>query len=202
MARRSLRNACLAYLLQCEGGDALAMEQLQASDNMTDTLAALQGLVWARAPGAEEALDRFEQRWRDDALVMNKWFSIQASIPGADTVERVRSLLRHPAFSLGNPNKVRSLIGVFSLMNQTGFHAADGSGYRLLSEQVIQLDALNPQIAARMVGAFNPWTRYDAGRQALMKTELQNIAGAEGLSSDVGEIVGNALAMKIPGKPR
>jgi aminopeptidase N len=195
MARRSLRNACLSYLLESEDGPELAMRQLQASDNMTDTLAALQGLVWTRAPGAEEALERFERRWRDDALVMNKWFSIQAAIPGADTAGRVRSLLQHPAFSLSNPNKVRSLIGVFSMLNPTGFHAADGAGYRLLSEQVILLDAINPQGAARMVAAFNPWTRYDAGRRALMKAGIRRISETDGLSPDVGEIVGNALEM-------
>jgi aminopeptidase N len=195
MARRSLRNACLSYLLECEGGPELALRQLQASDNMTDTLAALQCLVWARAPGAGEALERFEQRWRDDPVVMNKWFSIQAAIPGADTAVRVRSLLQHPAFSLANPNKVRSLIGVFSTLNPTGFHAADGSGYRFLSEQVIRLDAFNPQVAARMVAAFNPWTRYDSGRRKLMKAEIRRIAESDGLSPDVGEIVGNALQM-------
>ena len=196
MALRSLKNTCLAYLLETPGGDRLAEAQLEASDNMTDTLAALKGLAWSGAPTAKGALRVFEQQWQDDALVMDKWFSIQASVPGAATVERVRTLLDHPCFSITNPNKVRSLIGVFSMLNPTGFHAADGSGYRLHAKQVLTLNALNPQVAARMATAFNQWLRYDENRRALMKTELSRIAAAEGLSPDVGEIVRSALAME------
>jgi aminopeptidase N len=125
---------------------------------------------------------------------MDKWFNIQAAVPGSETVERVRALLDHPEFSLSNPNKVRALLGVFSAVNPTAFHAADGSGYRLLADQVLELDSINPQVAARLVSAFNAWTRYDAGRRALMRAELERIA-AGASSSDVSEIVGNALAM-------
>jgi aminopeptidase N len=196
MARRSLRNVCLSYLLETPGGDALAESQLAASDNMTDTLAALQGLVRIGAPAAPAALQAFEERWRDDPLVMDKWFGIQAAVPGPETVRRVQELLAHPGFNLRNPNKVRALIGVFAMMNPTAFHAADGSGYRLHADQVIALDSLNPQVAARMASAFNAWTRYDEDRQALMKTELGRIAAVEALSPDVSEIVGNALAMQ------
>ena len=196
MARRSLRNTCLSYLLETDSGAALAEAQLSSSDNMTDTLAALQGLVWVEAPVAEAVLQAFEERWRDDALVMDKWFSIQASIPGKRTVERVRKLLDHPGFSIAKPNKVRSVIGVFSMMNPTGFHAADGSGYRLIADQIIALDALNPQVAARMAAAFNPWTRYDDRRQSLMKSELERISALDGLSPDVSEIIHNALDMQ------
>jgi aminopeptidase N len=199
MARRSLRNTCLSYLLETDSGAALAEAQLKSSDNMTDTLAALQGLVWVEAPVAEAVLQAFEERWHDDALVMDKWFSIQASIPGKRATERVRNLLDHPGFSIANPNKVRSVIGVFSMMNPTGFHIADGSGYRLIADQVIALDALNPQVAARMVCAFNPWTRYDDRRQSLMKSELERISATEGLSSDVSEIIHNALDMEKTG---
>ena len=110
---------------------------------------------------------------------MDKWFAIQAAIPGKRAVERVRALLSHPGFSIANPNKVRSLIGVFSMMNPTGFHSPDGSGYRLHADQMIALDALNPQIAARMAGAFNPWTRFDANRRDLMLAELRRIAAVE-----------------------
>ena len=114
-----------------------------------------------RSPGREAALQDFERRWRDDALVMDKWFAMQACVPGATTVERVRQLMEHPAFSLTNPNKVRSLLGAFAMMNPTGFHASSGAGYRLHADQVIALNALNPQVAARMASAFNSWTRYD-----------------------------------------
>jgi aminopeptidase N len=196
MARRSLRNICLSYLLETDSGAALAKSQLESSDNMTDILAALQGLVWTGAPQADAVLQAFDERWCDDALVMDKWFSIQASIPGVRAVGRVRKLLDHPGFSIANPNKVRSVIGVFSMLNPTGFHTMDGSGYSLHADQVIALDALNPQVAARMAGAFNPWTRYDHHRRGLMKTELNRIAATEGLSPDVSEIVNNALGME------
>jgi aminopeptidase N len=196
MARRSLKNVCLSFLLETEAGVGLARAQMESSENMTDTLAALQGLVWTEAPVADRLLEQFEKQWSDDALVMDKWFSMQAAIPGHRAVERVRDLLRHPGFSLANPNKVRSVIGVFSMMNPTGFHAADGSGYRLHADQVIDLDKLNPQVAARMAGAFNPWTRYDSQRRGLMKAELTRITDSEGLSPDVSEIVNNALGME------
>jgi aminopeptidase N len=202
MARRSLRNVCLSYLLLAPGGFDLAEAQLAGSDNMTDTLAALQELVRAGAPRATAALQDFESRWRGDALVMDKWFAIQAAVPGEATVERVRQLMEHPAFSLTNPNKVRSLLGAFSMMNPTGFHAASGAGYRLHADQVLRLNALNPQVAARMASAFNAWTRYDQRRRGLMETELQRIAGAAGLSPDVAEIVHNALKMGSAQDPR
>ena len=196
MARRSLRNACLSYLLETPAGEALAVAQLAASDNMTDTLAALGGMVLAGASAAPAALAEFESAWRDDPLVMDKWFAIQASAPGAATVGRVAELMQHPAFSLRNPNKVRAVLGAFAMSNPTAFHAADGSGYRLLADRVIELDALNPQIAARMVSAFNPWTRYDENRRRRAKGELQRMAAAPGLSGEVAEIVGNALGME------
>ena len=130
---------------------------------------------------------------------MDKWFAIQASKPGAETINRVRSLMDHPAFSMTNPNKVRSLIGSFAMANPTGFHAADGAGYRFHADRVIELNALNPQVASRMVSAFNSWTRYDQSRQKLMRYELERIAATDGLSPDVFEIVGKALAMGSAG---
>ena len=200
MARRSLKNICLSYLLQTGSGAALAQAQLKSSDNMTDTLAALRGLVWAETPMADPTLQAFEEQWQDDALVMDKWFSIQAGMPGKHSVERVQKLLAHPGFSITNPNKVRSLIGVFSTMNPTGFHTADGSGYHLHADQVIALDALNPQMAARMAGAFNSWTRYDRARRDLMKTQLKRISKQKNLSPDVFEIINNALGMEKGGQ--
>jgi aminopeptidase N len=124
---------------------------------------------------------------------MDKWFMMQAVKPGRDTVNTVRQLMDHPAFSIKNPNKVRALVGVFSMLNPTGFHAPDGSGYAFHADRVVELDALNPQVAARMASAFNRWKRYDAGRKALMKMELQRIASVTGLSTDVSEIVNNVL---------
>ena len=193
MARRALKNVCLSYLLETQAGESLATSQLDSSDNMTDTLSAIQGLVLMDSPMAASALSEFEDKWSEDALVMDKWFSMQAVQPGSDTVNKVKALMHHPAFSMKNPNKVRSLIGVFAVLNPTGFHAADGSAYQFHADRVIELDALNPQIAARMASAFNRWKRYDEGRKALMKSQLQRIAAVENLSSDVSEIVNNAL---------
>ena len=198
MARRSLKNVCLSYLLETEDGADLAQAQLSSSDNMTDSLAALLGLVWSGAAAAGPALEEFEQRWRNDALVMDKWFVIQAMKPDPDTVRIVRSLLDHHAFSINNPNKVRSLIGAFAMANPTGFHVVDGSGYSFHADQVIALDALNPQVAARMAAAFNPWNRYDKSRRSLMKAELERISTVDGLSPDVFEIVSTALGMEKP----
>jgi len=193
MARRSLKNICMSYLLETDEGESLAVAQLESSDNMTDTLAALQGLILTGSPKAEKVLSEFEGKWQSDALVMDKWFIMQAVKPGKDTVNTVRKLMDHPAFSIQNPNKVRALIGVFAMLNPTGFHAADGSGYVFHADRVIELDGLNPQIAARMASAFNRWKRYDEKRKELMKTELQRIASAPDLSGDVSEIVNNAL---------
>jgi aminopeptidase N len=193
MARRSLRSVCLAYLAETPGGGALCEQQLHDSDNMTDTLAALGSLVRTGDSRAESALAAFEARWTSDALVMDKWFAMQATQPGHGTLERVEELMQHPAFSIRNPNKVRALIGAFAMANPTGFHAPDGSGYRFVADRVVELNGINPQVAARMVSAFNRWKRYDGRRQQSMRAQLERIAGAGGLSPDVAEIVNNAL---------
>ena len=171
----------------------MACAQYDSSDNMTDTLAALKGMIIEGFDCASEALAAFEGKWKDDALVMDKWFAMQAIRPSHDTVNQVRKLMDHPAFSIRNPNKVRSLIGAFSHANPTGFLAPDGAGIHFHAEQVIALDAINPQIAARMVSAFNRWKRYDEDRKSLMKAALKRIAAVPGLSPDTSEIVNSAL---------
>ena len=193
MANRSLKNICLSYLLDTNQGEARAAGQLASSDNMTDTLAALRGLIFSGSELAAGALVEFESKWIDDALVMDKWFIMQAIVPGGETVKKVQALMEHPAFSIRNPNKVRALLGVFSMLNQTGFHDISGSGYQFHADRVIELDAVNPQIAARMASAFNRWKRYDETRKSMMKEQLQRIAAADGLSGDVTEIVNSAL---------
>ena len=140
MARRSFKNTCLSYLLETDAGESLAEAQLESSDNMTDTLAVIQGLVLADSSKAKTALSEFEARWKSDALVMDKWFIMQAVKPGSSTVTTVCKLMDHPAFSIQNPNKVRALIGVFAMLNPTGFHALDGSGYEFHADRVIELD--------------------------------------------------------------
>jgi len=196
MAGRALKNSALSYLALTPGGALQASRQLADSDNMTDALAAMRALVLNDLPGAQAALDAFEQRWRGDALVMDKWFVMQAIKPGHDTVEQVEALTGHPEFSLKNPNKVRALIGAFAMLNPTGFHAPDGRGYRFLADQVISLNGTNPQVAARLVSSFNRWPRYDESRRALMRGELDRIAAVDSLSTDVFEIVSNARALE------
>ncbi|MBT8055988.1 MAG: aminopeptidase N [Gammaproteobacteria bacterium] len=198
IARRSLRNVILAYLMETPAGMALADAQLAASDNMTDTLAALQGLVWKGTPSAEASLAAFEQRWINDPLVLDKWYSIQAATPGRETVNRVAGLMGHPTFNLRNPNRVRAVLGVLSHSNPTAFHAGNGAGYRLLADQILALDELNPQVAARLAGAFNRWTRYDADRRRRMRAQLERLAGSGRLSPNTAEIVGNSLSLSDP----
>jgi aminopeptidase N len=196
-ARRSLQNIALSYLMLSGKPEVLAacLEQLEVCDNMTERLAAVAVLV--NSPFEEEkakALASFAEFFKDNPLVMDQWFSVQAacSLPGA--LARVQQLMAHPAFTLKNPNKVRALIGAFTGQNPVNFHQVDGSGYRFLADQVITLNALNPQIAARLLGPLTRWGKYDDTRQALMKAELQRILASGELSSDVYEVVSKSLA--------
>jgi aminopeptidase N len=136
----------------------------------------------------------FYGRWRDYPLVVDKWFRLQALSPLPGALARVQSLTLHPAYHKENPNRVRALVGAFCHGNPGHFHADDGSGYLFLSDQVLQIDPINPQVAARLVSAFNQWRRYDDHRQRLMQAELERIQGQDGVSRDVGEIVGRTLA--------
>jgi aminopeptidase N len=196
MARRSLKNLALGYLMQLDDSQIhdLAMAQFSEGDNMTDVMAALGNLAQVDCPQREQALSRFESRWREDPLVMDKWFAVQAGSKLPDTLERVRALMDHPAFSIRNPNKVRSLVGVFCSTNPIGFHAADGSGYRFLTDQVLTLDGLNPQIAARMLRIMSRWRRYDPARQALMKAEFERVLAQQDVSRDLFEIASKSVA--------
>jgi aminopeptidase N len=188
--RRSLRNAALAYLCaeDTTAAAALAMARFREADNMTDRMAALSVLSDMTDPCREEALDAFHARFKDDEQVMDKWLSVQATSARPDTLGRVRSLMDHPVFSLRKPNKVRALIGAFAMANPVRFHAADGSGYAFVADTLIDLDKLNPQVAARLLGAFGQWRRLPADRSRLMRGALERIAGTEGLSRDCTEI--------------
>jgi aminopeptidase N len=196
MARRSLKNLALNYLMQLDAPEVhkLAMSQFREADNMTDVMAALGCLVNASCPQRDEALAAFEAKWRHDPLVMDKWFAVQAGSRLPGTLERVKGLMEHPAFSMRNPNKVRSLVGVFCSANLTGFHAADGSGYQFLTDQVLILDGLNPQIAARMLRIMSRWRRYDDSRQALMKAQFERVLAKPEVSRDLFEIASKSLA--------
>jgi aminopeptidase N len=194
--RRALRNACLGYLMELETPEvrALCMAQFREADNMTDASAALAALANCDCPEREEALADFFARWKDEPLVLDKWFSLQASSRLPETLQRVRGLLTHPAFDITNPNKVRALIGAFCQGNHARFHAADGSGYRFAAEQIRVLDPLNPQIAARLARSFDRWRKFDTGRQAYAQEALRFIQSLPGLSRDTTEVVVKALA--------
>ncbi|MFJ3150900.1 aminopeptidase N [Pseudomonas hunanensis] len=196
-ARRSLQNIALSYLMQSGKQQVLdaTLEQFEHCDNMTERLTALAVLV--NSPFEAErakALAAFAEHFKDNPLVMDQWFSVQAAstLPGG--LARVKALMQHPAFTLKNPNKVRALIGAFAGQNLVNFHAADGSGYRFLADLVIELNALNPQIASRQLAPLTRWRKYDDARQALMKGELERILASGELSSDVYEVVSKSLA--------
>jgi aminopeptidase N len=194
-APRRLRNAALRYLgaIDDASARALAIGQYEAADNMTDAVAALAALRDSDAPERHDLYARFEARWRDEPLVLDKWFALEATSDRDATLDRVRSLLAHPRFNARNPNRVRSLVGAFALRNFARFHAADGAGYDFVAEQVLTLDAANPQLAASIASAFSPWKRFPEPRRGRMKAALSRLAGAGRLSSDVAEIVSRTL---------
>ncbi len=197
IGRRSLKNVCLDYLLQVDDPDdpdgrGLAMAQFHQSDNMTDSITALRVLSNVDCEERETALAEFYARWQGDVLVLDKWFTIQAVSHLPSTLSTVESLLIHPVFDIRNPNKVRAVIGAFCHGNPVRFHAPDGSGYRFLSDKVSEIDRLNPQLAARLVGAFNRWRQFEAGRAKLMRAELERILAMERLSKDTYEVASKA----------
>jgi aminopeptidase N len=192
--RRALRNACLALAAETGGVADLARAEAQftASGNMTDSYAALSVLANTASPARELALAAFYERWRDEALVVDKWLSVQAMSRQTDTPARVRALLQHPGFDIRNPNKVYALVRAFCAANPRHFHAADGTGYRFGADLVLQLDTLNPQVASRVARCFDRWRRYDEVRQGLARTQLEHIK-AKAQSPDVLEVVGKSL---------
>ncbi len=194
--RRALRNLCLGYLMELDDDEvrAICVAQFEGADNMTDTMAALTALANTECRERDAALEKFHARWRNEALVLDKWFAVQATSRLPTTLGRVKQLLAHPDFDIKNPNRVRSVIGTFAQGNPVRFHAADGTGYALVAEQIVTLDALNPQVAARLARAFDRWRKFDAGRQVHAKTALTRIREHAGLSKDVTEVVTRALA--------
>jgi aminopeptidase N len=195
IGKRALKNLALAYLAAAPSDESigLAQQQFDGADNMTDRVAALAALVHARAPSAEDALQRFYDEFKNEALVVDKWFAMQASASTTD-VNKVRELMQHPAFNLRNPNRARSLVSTFCAGNPVQFHAPDGSGYAFWAEQVTALDALNPQVASRLARAMDRWRRYQPALQVHMKNALQQVAGLKKLSNDVREVVTKAIS--------
>ncbi|WP_018988843.1 aminopeptidase N [Aromatoleum toluclasticum] len=199
--RRALANLALKYLAAAGVGDGLARaeDQFARFDNMTEGFGALAALVQSASPAREAALSRFHERYRDDALVLDKWFALQASAwrwdaAAAPVLGRVRALMDDPAFSLANPNKVYALLGSFFRANPAEFHAPDGSGHAFWADQVIALDSRNPQVAARMARALENWRRFTPALRQSIRAQIGRVAATPGLSPDVAEIVGKALA--------
>jgi aminopeptidase N len=192
---RRLRTVALGLIAAADAaqGAALAKAQFDRADNMTDRQGALGILASLDAPERQAALDAFYDRFHDDALVLDKWFALQAAAQRADTVDQVLKLEKHADVTIGNPNRLRSLVGTFG-GNQWAFHSPDGRGYRFLADMILAADRINPQVAARMVPPFGRWKRFEPNRSALMKAELERIVATPGLSKDVFEQVSKSLA--------
>lgn len=195
IGERSLKNLCLAYLMQLDQSDmrALSLQQFRLADNMTDSMGALAALINSRGKERELALEEFYSKWQKEDLVVQKWFSLQAmsTLPG--TLAAVKKLLKHPAFDYKNPNKVRALVGTFTQANYINFHNKSGSGYKFLGEQVLKADKINPQLAARLIEPLTRWRKFDKSRQRLMRTQLSRIVKTPKLSKDVYELAAKSL---------
>ena len=192
---RSLRSIALGFLAAAAPDEAapLAKAQFDRADNMTDRQGALMTLVSLDAPERQAALDAFYERFRDDPLVLDKWFSLQAAAQRADTADRVAELARHPDFTLANPNRLRALVGQFAA-NHWAFHHPSGRGYDFVADMILAADAINPQAAARLVPPFGRWRRFEPKRAQLMRGALEKIVAKPGLSKDVFEQASKSLA--------
>ena len=195
IAQRGLKNCCLQYLMTLgeKKSREVCFQQYTDSNNMTDVAAALKFIVHNGAPQAESVLLGFFEKWKHEPLVVDQWFAIQASSPKKNTLDQVKALMEHPLFEITNPNKVRALIGTFCSANLVNFHNPDGSGYEYLLETVLKLDAINPQIAARIVNPLSRWRQQDEKRSDLMVAALKKIKSAQGLSNDLYEMVSKSL---------
>ncbi len=194
--RRALKNACLDLLAMTQSEPAItrAFGQYRAADNMTDRIAALETLASHNRPERTAAFDDFYTRYAEDPLIIDKWFALQAMIPEPETLERVRALTHHPAFSAANPNRVRALIGAFAQANHTQFNRRDGSGYDFVADFVLELDPKNPQVAARLMSAFRSWRALEAQRRGRAEATLRRVAAIPTLSPDTRDIVARTLA--------
>lgn len=195
VGERDLKNRCLAYLRTLDTPEIqqLILEQLQQANNMTDEVSALAAIANTSSTERDNALNHFYQKWQSDPLVIDKWFIINARSEAPDTFNKVKSLIKHPAFNIKNPNKVRSLLGAFT-GNMQYFHAANGEGYAFIADQIIELNAINSMIAARLLEPFTRWRKYDANRQNLMKSQLERIANTPKLAKDIYEVVSKTLS--------
>jgi aminopeptidase N len=195
IGRRKIKNTCLNYLIALDTPEAhsLAAQQFAASRTMTDQIAALACLLRSTAAEKSDCLEHFYRQWESEALVVDKWFTLQAACPITGTLEKAEELLQHPDFDWQTPNRVRSVIGAFTQGNAINFHQADGAGYRFLADAILRLNAINPQVAARMLTPLAQWRRYDAQRQISIKHELKRILAHPDLARDVYELAQKGL---------
>lgn len=191
--QRAERGAALGYLATLPNGAERALKAYHAANNMTDRMSALTALNDQPGDARTEAMTAFHDRYADDALILDKWFVLTATAPGPNTLAEIKSAMKDPKFTLGNPNKARSLIGAFAASNPTAFHAADGAGYSFFAEQILAIDKLNPQTAARMLAPLSRWNRMDSARQSQMQSALKHILSAKDISRDIFEIADKAL---------
>lgn len=195
MGRRALRNAVLG-ILTCTNGTGCAKrskEHYDTANNMTDRMAALSCLASNKNPERDEVFEEFYNTYKDYQLVIDKWFAVQAANMRPDLIDHLKSLRQHPDFNIKNPNRVRSLYAAFAMNNPAGFHAADGSGYKFLADAIIELNTINPQIAARLLTPMRDWRKYSPDRRDMMKSELERILATPDLSPDVFEITSKSL---------
>ena len=194
MARRRLKNICLGYLLHLEREEHYdqCAQQFDRADNMTDQIACLQLIVHCQHPMRERIVSEFYQQWKDNALVVDKWFSALGSNQGEDALEQIKPLFDHPAYSLTNPNRARSLLGAL-IANSSAFHRADGAGYSLAAQKILQLDTINPQVAARLANPFVHWRKLVAEQEQLMKSQVEGMLGSDSMSNDLNELLTTSL---------
>ena len=195
IGRRRVKNACLAFLSRvCSAeNQTLAQLQFENAKNMTDQMAALVAIVHNNHPAKEACLAQFYAQWENEPLVIDKWFALQASSPAVDAFETLQALRSHAAFDMKTPNRVRSLIGAFSQTNPLHFHAANGQGYAFLADAILELNAINPQVASRMVTPLTAWRKVESSRQTFMKAQLQRIIDTKDISNDVFELASKSL---------
>ena len=194
MARRRLKNNCMGYLLHLEREDyfELCANQFDRADNMTDQIACLQIVVHCQHPLRDRIVSQFYRQWKDNALVVDKWFSALGSTQGEDALEQIKPLFDHPAYTLTNPNRARSLLGAM-IANSSAFHQVDGAGYALAAEKILQLDAINPQVAARLANPFVHWRKLVAEQEQLMKSQVETMLSSSDMSNDLNELLTTSL---------
>jgi len=194
--RRALRNAALDLLIAepVSINIALAQGHFEAAANMTDAIGALSALVQVGGDPAEAALAAFHDKWKNEPLVIDKWFTVQARDPSEGALGRVLALTAHPDFDATNPNRFRALVGAFAVGNPARFHDPSGAGYSFLADQILAVDDFNPMLAARLVDNLGGWQRYTPELGALMKAQLERIAAHPGLSNNVLELATKSLA--------